>query len=166
MDDILSDAEIEHLISAIKRLPPNFESLFKPKPKRGHKESELTVEMENGTKFILMMREAIANALDFSAILAYEPPGGGKRYLLRRYNGKSHEHTNVIEGQVLPYDFHIHFLTERYQRRKGAKPEGYAEVTGDYGDLHSAMERLLRDCNFVVAEEDRTLLTDIPAGGK
>jgi hypothetical protein len=159
VNDILTDAEIDKLISMPKQLPAKYEQLFKPKQKSGaHKESELTISMDDGSKFTLMMREAIENSLDFSAILAYDRPGGGKRLLLRRYNGKSHEHANAIEKGPVFYDFHIHYITERYQRRKG-KVEGYAEITNRYGDLSGALDCLIKDCNFIVAEEDKHLFS-------
>ncbi len=135
MKDVLTDVEIDLLISMPKPLPLGHEQLFRLKPKRGHKESQLEVAVGDGSKFTLMMREAVDNPLDFSAIMAYDRPVGGKRFLLRRYNGKSHEHANAVEQGPLFYDFHIHFITERYQRRKGGKPEGYAVVTDRYGDL-------------------------------
>ena len=132
--------------------------------KRGHKESQLEVAVGDGSKFTLMMREAVDNPLDFSAIMAYDRPVGGKRFLLRRYNGKSHEHANAVEQGPLFYDFHIHFITERYQRRKGGKPEGYAVVTDRYGDLSGAMDCLIKDCNFIVAKGDKHLFTPGSAG--
>lgn len=166
MKDVLTDVEVGLLITMPKSLPPGHEQLFRLKPKRGHKESQLEIEMEDGSKFTLMMREADDNPLDFSAILAYDRPAGGKRFILRRYNGKSHEHANAVEQGPLFYDFHIHYITDRYQRRKGGKPEGYAEVTDRYGDLSGAMDCLIKDCNFIVAKEDKHLFTPDTEGDK
>jgi len=52
--------------------------------------------------------------LDFSIILAYCPEASNQLFRLRRYNGKSHEHTNTIEADKF-YNYHIHTATERYQ---------------------------------------------------
>ncbi|MGR3293571.1 MAG: hypothetical protein ACUZ9M_06090 [Candidatus Scalindua sp.] len=67
-------------------------------------------------------------------------------FKLRRHNGKSHEHSNKLEG-VKFYDFHIHFATQRYQD-EGRKEESYAEVTDRYSDIKEALNCLLEDCNI------------------
>jgi len=162
--DILTDAEIARLIALPKQLPQNHELLFKPKPKRGHKESELSVAMEDGSKFVVMVRVAEDNPLDFSAILAFDSPNRSKRAILRRYNGKSHEHKNTIELVGLPYDFHIHSITERYQGKKGVRADGFAETTDRYGDVDMALECLLKDCNFIAPEENKHLFSDPTPG--
>ena len=61
-----------------------------------------------------MLRQNKINRLDFSVILAVRVPQSNLLFRLRRYNGKSHEHTNHIEGDTF-YDYHIHMATERYQ---------------------------------------------------
>ena len=58
------------------------------------------------------MRQNRINLLDFSVILAVRVPQLNQVFRLRRYNGRSHEHTNQIES-VTFHDFHIHFATER-----------------------------------------------------
>lgn len=77
-------------------------------------------------------------------------------FRLRRYNGKSHEHTHRIEGLTL-YDFHIHLATKRYQAR-GLREDSYAEPTERYSDLRSAIRCLLSDCGFVMPGDGPTLL--------
>ncbi len=67
-------------------------------------------------------------------------------FRLRRCNGKSHEHTNLIEKQTF-YEFHIHMATERYQR-EGENEDWYAEPTDRYGDLSGAIDCLIADCAF------------------
>lgn len=84
----------------------------------------------------------------FSIILAIAVPRSNQLFRLRRYNGKSHEHTNHIEGDTF-YDFHIHKATERYQEI-GTREDAYAEPTGRYGDFHGALRCLIRDANFDV----------------
>lgn len=84
------------------------------------------------------------NQLDFSAILAVRLPKANTVFRLRRYNGRSHEHTNRIEGQRF-YGFHIHLATERYQAL-GMDEEAYAEPTERFCDFESAVQCLVDDC--------------------
>lgn len=73
-----------------------------------------------------------------------------------RYNGKSHEHTNLIEGNSF-FDFHIHTATERYQQF-GTKPDAYAEPTDLFYDLSSAIKCLFQNCNFKKPSMDQIQL--------
>lgn len=99
-----------------------------------------------GSEFRLILRQSMNNALDFSVILAYRPPRSNQMFRLRRYNGKSHEHTNVIEGETF-YDFHVHAATERYQDL-GMREDSFAEATDRFGDFDGAVRALLADCSF------------------
>ena len=145
----LSDTEIDALIKEGKVLPPDYRQKLVVKQKHGHKERELTVSAQSGRSFRIILRESNFNPMDFSAILAYLPHDTNVPFRLRRYNGKSHEHTNKIEKQTF-YDFHIHMATERYQKIGEEKEDGYAEVTNRYGDLQAALNCLLKDCGFVL----------------
>ena len=95
--------------------------------KAGDKERELDITGVTGSEFRLILRQSLFNILDSSAILAYSGKSSSQVFRLRRYNGKSHEHTNKIERQTI-YDFHIHFATERYQH-SGLREDAYAEAT-------------------------------------
>ena len=88
------------------------------------------------------------NALNFSAILAVHVQQSNRLFRLRRYNGKSHEHTNSIERDTFD-DYHIHVATERYQEI-GADEDAYAEITNRYDDLESALDCLFTDAEFDV----------------
>ena len=101
-----------------------------------------------GGAFRIILRRNILNALDFSAILAVHIPQSNRLFRLRRYNGKSHEHTNSIERDNF-YDYHIHMATERYQEI-GAHEDAYAEITNRYDDLKSALDCLFSDAAFDV----------------
>jgi len=153
---LLTDAEISALISETKQLEPGYLSRLQLRPKRGHSERELDIVGANGSAFQLILRQNLVNVLDFSAILAYSVPSSSQVFLLRRYNGKSHEHTNKIERQTF-YDFHIHFATERYQR-SGWKDEAYAEVTNRYADFQGALDCLIQDCALVLPPDGEGLL--------
>ena len=99
----------------------------------------------------MIFRQNKINPLDFSGILAVRVPGSSQIFRLRRYNGKSHEHTNHIEA-VTFYDFHIHVATERYQQR-GTREDAYAEPTDRYGDFYGALRCLIDDANLEVPSE-------------
>jgi hypothetical protein len=153
---LLTDAEITALICETKQLEPGYLSRLQLRPKRGHSERELDITGANGSEFRLILRQNLLNVLDFSVILAYSVASSSQVFLLRRYNGKSHEHTNKIERQTF-YDFHIHFATERYQR-SGWKDEAYAEVTNRYGDFQGALDCLIQDCGLVLPSNGQGLL--------
>jgi len=124
--------------------------------KQGHKERELDITGATGSEFRLILRQSLFNILDFSAILAYSGTSSSQVFRLRRYNGKSHEHTNKIERQTI-YDFHIHFATERYQH-SGLREDAYAEATNRYGDLQGALSCLIEDCGLVLPPDEEELL--------
>lgn len=142
----LSDSEIQGLIVEKKSLAPGFKRQFLPKPKRGHKESECSVSGQGGSQFKILIRQSEFNPLDFSAILAYCVPNTNQVFRLRRYNGKSHEHTNSLEGETF-FDFHVHEATERYQEL-GSKEDTFAVPTDRYDDLQGALGCLILECGF------------------
>lgn len=148
MADTLTDAEISEYLREPKHLPENYQSKVTVRPKQGHQERELEVTGEAGTRFLILLRQAIPNPLDFSVILGCYPKGTNLVFRLRRFNGKSHEHTNKIEGNRF-YDFHIHQATQRYQE-SGLREDAFAEPTNRYQDLHSALRCLIEDCGFIL----------------
>ena len=146
-----SDSEITQMIEERKPLPSNYHSHIQLKDKRGHKERELDVVREHGTQYRLILRQSDFNTLDFSIILVVTPSDSNQLFRLRRYNGKSHEHTNQIEGDTF-YDFHIHHATERYQE-SGCREDAFAEVTDRYADFHAALRCMLEDCGFETSQD-------------
>jgi hypothetical protein len=153
---LLTDSEIAALISETKPLEQGYMSRLQLRPKQGHKEREWDITGINGSGFILILRQNLLNVLDFSVILAYSVQSSSQVFRLRRYNGKSHEHTNQIERQRF-YDFHIHFATERYQH-SGLREDAYAEATNRYGDFQGALDCLVQDCGFVRPSNGQELL--------
>lgn len=151
-----SDDEIGRMILERKLLPQNYRACVQLRDKRGHKERELDVTGQDNTQYRLILRQSDFNALDFSIILAVSPADSSQLFRLRRYNGKSHEHTNKIEGDTF-YGFHIHHATERYQE-SGTREDAFAESTDRYADLHSALRCMFGDCGFEVPEDAQTLL--------
>ena len=148
-----TDSTILRMVQERKPLPVNFRARFQLRDKRGHKERELDISGENGNSFRLILRQSDFNAMDFSVILAVCPPDSNQLFRLRRYNGKSHEHTNQIERNTF-YDFHIHHATERYQEL-GGREDAFAEVTNRYADFPTALECMIADCGFELPPNDQ-----------
>lgn len=142
----LNDASIARLISEPKSLPVDYRERIRIRPKRGHSERELDVTGMELSEFRLILRQSQFNPLDFSVILAYRPTGLSQLFRLRRYNGKSHEHTNTLERSTF-YDFHIHTATERYQDF-GLREDAFAEPTNRFVDFQGAIRCMLDDCGF------------------
>lgn len=149
----LTDREIADLLNERKPLPNDYRSRIQVRPKRGHKERELDIVGEDGGEFRLIIRQSIINPLDFSVILAFRDPGSTHLLRLKRYNGKSHEHTNKLERGEPFYDFHIHIATERYQLESGLREDGFAQPTNRYGDLQGAIACMQEDCGFDAPED-------------
>jgi len=151
-----SDHEIQALCQERKPLPTDWRERAVLRPKRGHSERELEVNGDGGNTFRLILRQNKINALDFSIIVAVCVPNTNQVFRLRRYNGKSHEHTNHIEGNTF-YGFHIHYATERYQQL-GTREDAFAEPTDRYGDFHEALHSMFKDMGFDVPLEQQPSL--------
>ena len=156
MSILLTDAEIAALISEPKQLEPGYMSKLQLRAKQGHRERELDITGAIGSEFRLILRQSLHSIFDFSAIIAYSVKASSQVFRLRRYNGKSHEHTNKLERQTF-YDFHIHFATERYQH-SGLREDAFAEVTNRYGDFQGALSCLIQDCGLVLPSNGQELL--------
>lgn len=137
-------------------MPLDYQSRLQLRPKSGHKERELDITGSNGSGFQVIIRQSLFNPLDFSVILGYLMPESNVLFRLRRYNGRSHEHTNGIEGNNF-YDFHIHSATERYQMA-GYDEDHYAEPTARFADLSGAIQCMLQDCAFELPSDDQQSL--------
>lgn len=139
MDVTYLDHEIEEFIQERKVLPDNWRAEL-------YKERNLDIRGDEGNKFRIIVRQNESYSLDFSVILAVLVPPSDRIFRLRRYNGWTNPHTNRIEGDEVD-GFHIHFATERYQRR-GQKEDGYAKRTCRYNDFNGALQCLIKDSNF------------------
>jgi len=146
-----SDGQIQTLLAERKPLPADWRGKVQLRSKRGHRERDLAIDGVDGSRFRLILRQNDINAFDFSIILAVEVPNTNQLFRLRRYNGKSHEHTNHLEGDTF-YDFHIHMATERYQEL-GTREDAFAEATGRFDDFHGALRCLLEDCGFDLPDD-------------
>ena len=146
MDVILTDQEIHALLEERKSLPADYSQKMVIRPKRGHKERERDVKGSEGSDFRIILRQSLFNPLDVSVILSYRPAQSNQLFRLKRCNGKSHQHTNPIEGNMF-YDFHIHHATERYQQL-GAREDSYAEPSKRFSDIGGAINCLISNCGF------------------
>lgn len=157
-----TDDEIDALIDERKPFPTDWQSRIRMKAKRGHDEQHVDFRGEAGTEFRLILRQSRVNRLDFSIVLAVLVQQSTRVFRLRRYNGKSHEHTNQIENEKF-YDFHIHYATERYQEL-GAREDAYARPTDRYGTFREALGCVFEDANCDVPREAQGELFDLVGG--
>ena len=153
------DDEIGQLILEKKYYNGTMVDLLNFKESDGHKKASVEILQPDGNMFIIKLRQNVNNINDFSAIFAYQAKRSNKDFKLRRYNGKSHEHTNSLENKRF-YNFHIHYATQRYQDA-GCKEEKYAEETDRYSDCRGALKCLLADCNIQIKTDNQTSLFDV-----
>ena len=99
----------------------------------------------------IYLRQNKKNALDFSYGIEFLPKGRNQAFKLRRYNGKSHQHSNKLEKESPFYNFHIHQTTGKYQK-SSYNVDHYAVPTDRYTDLRGALKCLLTDCQVETGE--------------
>ncbi len=143
-----TDQQIASFLSEQKALPENWQARARMSRKRKHKERHIDIEGADGSEFRIILKQSEVNVLDFSVILGVLMPQSNLLFRLRRCNGKSHPHTNRMEGNSF-YDFHIHMATERYQEM-GMREDAYAETTDRYGTFDGALQCLYEDANIDV----------------
>ncbi len=141
---MLTDEQIAALLAEPKRVVTD--PLSSLRRKGAHLEATAKVAADSNADFRVVVRVSTVNPHNFSVILMHRPRGG-VWLRLRRYNGRSHFHTNRLEGNRF-YAYHIHTATERYAATGGADLESYAEATDRYADYRGAYRCLLRDCGF------------------
>ena len=151
-----TDLDIEELLRERKPLPQNWRNRLSSRLKRGHREGSIDCTGADGNVFRLILRRNRVNHLDFSVILAVQVPFSNRLFRLLRCNGRSHQHTNSIEGDTF-YDFHIHMATERYQQI-GSREDSYAEVTNEYSDFQGAVNCMVREAAFDFPPRDQLSL--------
>jgi hypothetical protein len=137
---LLSDEAIRELVNEPKLIPDGLRPFSKLVEHNKHARRDYEITCASGSSFVIAVRQSTMNRFDFSAILGYRMPGINKIFRLRRYNGRSHFHTNTIERQTFR-DFHIHMATERYQKIC-PKEDHFAVVDSRYADLDGAVDCL------------------------
>jgi hypothetical protein len=156
----LSDDRIRALIAERKAIPAHLLPVPTLPVRSNHERKDYKIVAPSGNEFVVFLRRSELNMNDFSVILGYQLPTIHEVFRLRRYNGKSHHHTNVLERQTF-YDFHIHTATERYQS-PGFKEDHFAEIRDRYHELHGAIQCLLEDCGFGSPLDNAPLFTGEP----
>lgn len=144
---LLSDAEIDALVQETKELDLNHLNKTAYKLKGAHKERAFELVGGDGNRFRIIVRISTINAMAFSVILGWINPATGQIFRLRRFDGKSHQHTNKIEKEHF-YDFHVHYATERYQKL-GLDEDTYARIDNRFADYHQALNCMFDDCGFI-----------------
>jgi len=138
------------MIREKKPLPKDYRTRLQVRPKRGHLERDFDVIGANGTHFQVILRQSSLNLFDFSLVLVVLPEDSNLQFRICRYSGRSHQHTNRIEGDTF-FDFHVHRASERYQEL-GGREDGYAEPTTRYADFDTALKCFLSENGFVHGE--------------
>ncbi|MBU4444234.1 MAG: hypothetical protein L6422_04375 [Candidatus Marinimicrobia bacterium] len=156
MNYYFTDEEIQSLIAEEKPFGGLIDEMMNFKESDGHKRSSVEIVRADNSLYVIKLRQNLNNVNDFSAILAFQERGFNKDFKIRRYNGKSHEYSNKLEGDKF-YAFHIHMATQRYQD-VGRKEESFAEATDRYSDLRGALKCLLKDCNVITKLNPQTSL--------
>jgi hypothetical protein len=147
-----TDLEIAEFIQEPKKAPTDtIDKLAKMRHRRCHSELNLDITAQSGTQYRLIIRQSKLYISDFSVILALNPLKTSHLFRLRRYNGKSHYHTNVIERAVPFYNYHIHMATERYQGL-GLDEDAYAEPCERFYNMDTALRCLINDCGLYSEE--------------
>ena len=162
---ILEDEKVSSLIQEPKSIPGNWRSKLHLRKARygAHRERELEVTGDAGGTFKIIVRDNPNLLHDFSVVLLYLDNETTAKWRLRRYNGNTHCHTNIIEFRNgVPMSrfgnkFHIHICTKRYQM-EGHKEDHFAEVTERYSDLEGAISCLLTDCGFIIEDSQNPQL--------
>ena len=144
---MITDEQIAALITERKDIPDGLRPMTKMSEWYQHKRKSFEISTESGNEFVIAVRQSCLSVYDFSVILGYKLPRLYTVFRLRRYNGSSHQHTNILERETIN-GFHIYKATERYQRLTGSKEDHFAEKTDRYYHLESAIECLLVDCGF------------------
>lgn len=150
MSKIISDSEIEALLTKVKPLPKGWRGRLsitglRARPGEAHKRRDLALNAESGECFAIKCRQGVHNPLDFSVVLVYLDSAGNEYRLLRCNGWHESQHTNHLEkcngatGHTFGPSFHIHRATQRYQEA-GRDIDGFAEGTTAYSDYESALE--------------------------
>lgn len=148
---ILSNQEIDHLLSCPKQVtvPPKKE--MKVVNKSFRNEFELT-SVDGAHSFSVFLRMNCRFPENFSIGLDYHSPEGGKITLLR-CNGDHGPHQNhVIDNAFISGGPHVHMATEEALEAE-FDPDDYAVPATDYMAYEEALIHFLERVNVVDASK-------------
>jgi hypothetical protein len=149
MSTILTDKTIDELITAKKWCSGSkFQSIKYPKQIiNGDLRTEIRVHSDAPVRMIVACRKSSVRPNGFTIRLAFLR--SSRQFNLLRCNGYHAEHTNHLERTKFPKDtFHIHKMTERYQRHAIYAPDEYAEETSEYSSFEEACDYFARRVNL------------------
>jgi hypothetical protein len=89
---------------------------------------------------------------DWSVGLVYTDYADNSYQVIRCNGPHLTVHENRIEGNRIVGRPHVHRLTERYLRHRGAKPDGYAEPSQAFSAIDEAVEHLATLVNLQPVE--------------
>ncbi len=141
----LTDIEIEELINEEKIWQGN--QRIRLTRENGHERFNKELETETKNRFRVFIRQNIRDPLNFSIGLIYIDRATGENISLLRCNGPTHQHPNKIEGDNTDFVCHIHRATQRYIEA-GKKPEGWANETGEFNNIDSALAFFSKEVNI------------------
>jgi hypothetical protein len=151
-------------VKEIKQLSRDFHKKVPPKEKKGHRELEINIEGADQSRFRIIFRQSKFNRLDFSVILGYVIPNTNQVLRLRRYNGKSHEHTNKIEQEKYYEQVYSTFLEGLRAFIEETVPDGHKDFDG-HDPEYDPEGKYIVDCRingmqrpiytFALATDDR-----------
>ena len=152
---LISDAEIAKILKESKTVSAGQLTRLKniAQRKNRYRIGKARVKCKSRRKLYLRVNVKSNKPDGFSVMLVCFR--GKKQINLIRCNGYQGPHTNHLEKQTIPKNtFHIHLLTERYQRF--GLFEHYAEPTDKYHSADSALEYL---CNraSIIDESEKNL---------
>lgn len=150
---ILTDEDIQRLLSEPKYFPDNPRLTTKPKAHAQHEEKELILNCPSKLEFKMRLNKHRFKPNKFSIILLYLNREAREWVRLFRCNGV-HEHTNKLEGTKFE-DFHIHKATQHYMEA-GFKEDSYAEMAS-YSDYNGAIEYFISETNCQRVSNEPTL---------
>lgn len=147
---MLTDAEIQTLLSDPKRLPKNaLQKLSDPKKLVSRSlRAVVKCKGESGKQYSILA--SLGPGTKYSIHIRYHPSGRRKPVTLIRCNSPHAPHRNTLERTVIKGGVcHVHHLTERYQRNAPPrKALSYAEETGRYKCFRSAIEHVCYSYGF------------------
>ena len=85
---------------------------------------------------------------DWSVGLVYTDYANRSYRVLRCNGPHPTDHSNAMEKTIIVRTPHIHHLTERYQRLRPPRPDGFASETSDYTTIEEAVEVLAKLINL------------------
>ena len=135
-----------------------------------HRQATMFLQGGDGNPFALVVRRHYRESENFSVIVAVRPSppalegveiASSEAFRLCRYNGSSHLHRNLLEGDAF-VDFHIHRATERYQQVRRRREDGFAAPTERFDDLTGAIRCAVEDANIRVPTAVLTVMEGWP----